>query len=94
MSFLLFNTTGYCDNFDDVMISGDIENGRWVAFYLKYGFILVKEFQGRAVYLIVRKDDVKAVATMNYDGVTSQFADLQMAGKFTTRADLLYVRGF
>ncbi|XP_055336211.1 apoptosis-inducing factor 3-like isoform X2 [Paramacrobiotus metropolitanus] len=62
---------GYCDNFDDVMISGDIENGRWVAFYLK-------------------KDDVKAVATMNYDGVTSQFADLQMAGKFTTRADLLY----
>ncbi|OQV13035.1 Apoptosis-inducing factor 3 [Hypsibius exemplaris] len=61
---------GYCDSFDDVMITGDLENGRWVAFYLK-------------------QDDVKAVATMNYDGVASQFADLQMAGKFTTRADLL-----
>ncbi|GAU87200.1 hypothetical protein RvY_00084 [Ramazzottius varieornatus] len=75
---------GYCDNFDDVMISGDIQNGRWVAFYLNF---LTDEVDSACA--VNRKDDVKAVATMNYDGVTSQFADLQMAGKFTTRADLL-----
>ena len=32
---ILITFVGYCESFDDVMITGDLENGRWVAFYLK-----------------------------------------------------------
>ena len=56
---------------------------------VSFGYSISFRLNRRKIIPTRRKDDVKAVATMNYDGVTSQFADLQMAGKFTTRADLL-----
>lgn len=85
---------GYGDGFDDVIIQGDLDELRFVAFYTRCSFILKtntcvcflkKLSHGTFTY---RSEEVVAVASMNYDPIVSRVAEVLGSGKTIKKRDV------
>ncbi|XP_052800272.1 apoptosis-inducing factor 3-like isoform X2 [Mya arenaria] len=61
--------TGYGPGYDDIVVHGDLEDNKFVAFYTK-------------------GDEVVAVASLNFDPIVSQAAEMFQAGKTITKQEI------
>ncbi|XP_061865837.1 apoptosis-inducing factor 3 isoform X3 [Colius striatus] len=85
---------GHGEGFDDVVIQGDLDELKFVAFYTKRGsrrWLLGTRRASRTESR--RSDEVVAVASMNYDPIVSKVAEVLAAGRTIRKRDVeLFVR--
>ncbi|OWK14863.1 AIFM3, partial [Cervus elaphus hippelaphus] len=70
---------GYGEGFDDVIIQGDLDELKFVAFYTKTG-VAAGQSSGSATSPC-RGDEVISVASMNYDPIVSKVAEVLASGR-------------
>uniref|UniRef100_A0A8C8A3C6 Apoptosis inducing factor mitochondria associated 3 n=1 Tax=Otus sunia TaxID=257818 RepID=A0A8C8A3C6_9STRI len=85
---------GHGEGFDDVVIQGDLDELKFVAFYTKrssWRWLLGTRTASCAESR--RSDEVMAVASMNYDPIVSKVAEVLAAGRTIRKRDVeLFVR--
>ncbi|XP_046495829.1 apoptosis-inducing factor 3 isoform X5 [Equus quagga] len=91
---------GYGEGFDDVIIQGDLEELKFVAFYTKWTGVCQALQEGGLLLgsppaqppSPCRGDEVIAVASMNYDPIVSKVAEVLASGRaIRKREDRRYV---
>ncbi|XP_077318244.1 apoptosis-inducing factor 3 isoform X2 [Lithobates pipiens] len=85
---------GNGEGFDDVIIQGDIEELKFVAFYTKRSKrSLYPNSQMTSIVDQLRNDEVIAVASMNYDPIVSKVAEVMASGKSIRKRDVeIFIR--
>ncbi|KAG9487849.1 hypothetical protein GDO78_007575 [Eleutherodactylus coqui] len=80
---------GNGEGFDDVIIQGDIEELKFVAFYTRRSVrTLYPNSKMTSLVDQWRNDEVIAVASMNYDPIVSKVAEVMSSGKSIRKRDV------
>ncbi|XP_048412410.2 apoptosis-inducing factor 3 isoform X1 [Stegostoma tigrinum] len=78
---------GHGEGFDDVIIQGDLDERKFVAFYTKKATGMNNCIQ------TWRSDEVIAVSSMNYDPIVSKVAEVMQSGRTIKKRDVeMFVR--